>query len=49
MTIYKGYAVEYNVYGQGEYSVLYFGDDYFFNSLTDAKKFIDEVTENEME
>ena len=39
--LYKGYAIDYNFYGQGEYTVQYCGDDIFFNTKEDAKKFID--------
>lgn len=43
MIIYKNYAIEYNFYGQGEYSVFYMGDDLIFNSVKEAKKFIDSL------
>lgn len=39
---YKGYYIERNFYGEGEYSVQFCGDDILFTSLDDAKKFIDE-------
>lgn len=42
---YKGYSIEYNFYGEGEYSVQYCGDDVVFNTEQEAKDFIDEVTE----
>ena len=45
MKLYKGYYIEFNFYGQGEYSVQYCGDDIIFNSTTEAKKFIDEIQE----
>ena len=40
---YKGYTVEYNFYGNGEYSVQYDGDDVIFNTAEEAKDFIDSV------
>lgn len=40
---YKGFAIEYDFYGMGEYSVQYCGDDVMFNSMEEAKAFIDEV------
>ena len=42
---YKGYYIEYNFYGQNEYSVQYCGDDIMFNTREEAVKFIDEVSE----
>lgn len=42
---YKGFEIDYNVYGTGEYTVQYCGDDIWFNTEEEAKKFIDEVTE----
>lgn len=44
---YKGYAIEKNFYGNGEYSVQYAGDDFIFASEEDAKKFIDEMKASE--
>lgn len=43
-TTYKGYDIEYNFYGKGEYTVQYDGDDVWFKSKAEAKKFIDDVT-----
>lgn len=45
MTEYKGFYIEYNVYGTKEYTVQYCGDDVWFREIDEAKKFIDEVTE----
>ena len=45
MTEYKGYYIEFNIYGQKEYSVQYCGDDVMFTTEDAAKKFIDEITE----
>ena len=42
-TEYKGYGIDYNFYGEGEYSVQYDGDDMEFRTLDDAKRFIDEI------
>ena len=44
---YKGYYIEHGFYGGDEYTVQYDGDDVEFNSVEDAKQFIDEVSELE--
>ena len=41
---YKGYDIEYNFYGKGEYTVQYQGDDVWFKTEQEAKKFIDEIS-----
>lgn len=41
--VYKGYAIEHNVYGMGEYTVQYQGDDIIFDDVNDAKDFINSV------
>ena len=43
MTEYRGYNIEHNIYGRGEYSVEYCGDDVIFDTEEQAKAFIDEV------
>lgn len=45
MTIeeYKGYGIDFNIYGQNEYSVQYCGDDFMFQTLEEAKRFIDSI------
>ncbi len=40
---YKGYYVDYNVYGKNEYTVQYDGDDLWFNTPEEAMAFIDSV------
>lgn len=45
MTEYKGYYIEYNLYGMKEYSVQYCGDDVVFDTKNEAIEFIDSVTE----
>ena len=40
---YKGYYIEYNFYGNNEYSVQYCGDDVLFETLQEAKDFIDSI------
>jgi hypothetical protein len=45
---YKGYAIEYNVYGQGEFTVQYCGDDVMFPTEKEAREFIDECTNEEV-
>ena len=39
---YKGYGVDYDIYGQNEYSVQVAGDDFIFKTFAEAKRFIDE-------
>ena len=43
MTEYKGFYIEKNLYGMGEYSVQYCGDDIIFDDVNDARDFIDSV------
>ena len=38
---YKGYEISYNFYGRKEYTVFFEGDDVWFNTLDEAKAFID--------
>lgn len=38
---YKGYYIEFNIYGLNEYSVQYNGDDLIFKTIQAAKDFID--------
>ena len=40
---YKGFQIEYDLYKQNEYTVQYNGDDVVFNSIDEAKQFIDEI------
>lgn len=42
---YKDYGIDYNIYGGNEYSVQYSGDDYIFNTLEEAKAFINSISE----
>lgn len=44
MIEYKGYVIEFNFYGNNEYSVQYCGDDVLFGSVNEAKQFIDSIT-----
>ena len=39
---YKGYVIEYGLFGDF-YTVQYRGDDVVFNSLDEAKTFVDDV------
>ena len=41
---YKGFYIEFNIYGSNEYTVQYCGDDILFDSEQEAKEFIEEVT-----
>lgn len=42
MTIrYRETDIEYNLYGQNEYTVQYMGDDFFFKTEKEAEEFID--------
>lgn len=43
MIEYKGYFIEYNIYGQKEYTVQYNGDDVFFQTEQEARAFIDSL------
>lgn len=45
ITRYKGYDIEYNFYGQGEYSVFFAGDDVMFHTKIEAMNFIDKQVE----
>ena len=38
---YRNREIEYNLYGQEEYSIQYCGDDYMFKTLEEAEDFID--------
>ena len=46
MIEYKGYIIEQNFYNKNEYTVYYEGDDLIFNTLKDAKEFIDSLEQN---
>lgn len=43
--MYKGWPIEYNFYGMNEYTVQFCGDDLMFDTLDEAKQFIDEQEE----
>lgn len=43
MMEYKGFDIEFDFYGSGEYTVQYDGDDVWFTTLDEAKAFIDLV------
>lgn len=40
---YKGFYIEYDIYGGNEYTVQYCGDDIFFTTEEEAKQFIDSL------
>lgn len=42
---YMGYAINYNIYGQNEYSVLFGGKDMIFESLFETRNFVDRMLE----
>lgn len=44
MKEYKGYQIEYNVYGCNEYTVFFEGDDVWFKEEDEARDFIDRIT-----
>ena len=46
LTKYKGYSIEQNFYGKGEYTVQYQGDDVVFKSVEEAKEFINEISDS---
>lgn len=41
---YRGYGIEQGIYGDGDVTVQYAGDDIFFDSISAARDFIDEVS-----
>lgn len=43
-TEYRGYYIDYNVYGKNEFTVQCDGDDYWFGTLIEAMNFIDSIT-----
>ena len=42
---YKGYYIEYNLYGEHEYTVQYCGDDLVFTTEQAARDFINRIVE----
>ena len=42
-TEYKGFYIEFNFYGNNQYSIQFCGDDLIFNSKEDAYNFIDNL------
>lgn len=40
---YKRYTIAYNFHAKNEYTVYYQGDDLVFDTIEEAKKFIDEI------
>ena len=45
---YKGYGIDYNLYGQGEYTVQYNGDDLFCSTIEEAREVIDDLTAGDL-
>lgn len=43
MIEYKGFYIDYNFYGMGEYTVQYCSDDLIFDTVDQAKEFIDSI------
>ena len=43
MIEYKGYIIENNFYNKNEYRIYYNGDDIIFNTIEEAKQFIDSL------
>jgi len=41
--VYKEFVVEYNIYGENEYTVQFDGDDFWFKTPEEANAFIDSV------
>ena len=41
--VYKGFGIDEDIYGLGEFSVQFCGDDYMFDTIDAARKFIDEI------
>lgn len=44
---YKGYGIDVDLTYEGIISVQYAGDDYIFETVEDAKQFIDEITKED--
>lgn len=44
-TTYKGYSIDYNFYGNDEFTVQYCGDDIYFDTEAEARAFIDGIEE----
>lgn len=42
--IYKGIGIDFNIYGNG-YTVFFDGDDIIFETIAEAKQFIDTITQ----
>lgn len=42
---YRGEDIAYNFYGKGEYTICVEGDDLWFNSLPEAKHYVDRKLE----
>lgn len=42
---YKGCGIDYNVYGLGEYSVTWWGNDFELDTIEEAKDLIDSVVD----
>lgn len=42
---YKNYGIDFNIYGEHEYSVQYCGDDFMFSTIEEARDFIDEISD----
>lgn len=40
---YRGYFIEYNAYGECEFTVDVEGDDIWCNTLTEAQEFVDDL------
>lgn len=45
--MYRDFFIEHNFYGRGEYTVDYCGDDVMFNTIDEAKAFIDDADEHD--
>lgn len=45
ITIYKEYEIDFNIYGRNEFSIQIDGDDIIFNTLKEAKNYIDNIAE----
>ena len=47
--IYRGYGIDFNIYGMNEYSVQYDGDDVMFEDIETARLFIDDILDTHNE
>lgn len=45
--MHNGHWIEYNYYGKGEYTVFIDGEDVWFDTEEEARKYLDKIEEEE--